>query len=102
MLHRFTRAVISCVALSLTSSPPASAQPQASGKAAAASSLGVDIDRLASAVEPELLAWRRHLHQNPELSNREVETAKYRRRAAQELRPRAADRDRQDRASLRC
>ena len=25
----------------------------------------------------ELIAWRRHLHQNPELSNREVETARY-------------------------
>ena len=33
--------------------------------------------RLAAAVEPELLQWRRHLHQNPELGNREVETAKY-------------------------
>ena len=27
--------------------------------------------------EKSLLVWRRHLHQNPELSNREVETAKY-------------------------
>jgi amidohydrolase len=36
-----------------------------------------EIDRLAAAVEPELIAWRRHLHQHPELSNREVETAKY-------------------------
>lgn len=25
----------------------------------------------------ELIAWRRHLHQHPELSNREVETARY-------------------------
>lgn len=41
------------------------------------SGLGPEIDRLASAVEPELLAWRRHLHQHPELSNRETETAKY-------------------------
>jgi amidohydrolase len=36
-----------------------------------------EIDRLAAAVEPELIAWRRHLHQHPELSNREFETAKY-------------------------
>jgi len=41
------------------------------------SPLTADIDRLAAAMEPELLQWRRHLHQNPELSNRETETAKY-------------------------
>jgi amidohydrolase len=43
----------------------------------AASSLGPEVDRLAVAVQPDMLAWRRHLHQHPELSNREVETAKY-------------------------
>ena len=42
-----------------------------------AAALGTQIDKLAAAVEPELLAWRRHLHQHPELSNREHETAKY-------------------------
>lgn len=42
-----------------------------------AQSLASEIDKLTSAVEPELIEWRRHLHQNPELSNREVETAKY-------------------------
>ncbi len=36
-----------------------------------------EIDKLVTAVEPELIQWRRHLHANPELSNREVETAKY-------------------------
>jgi amidohydrolase len=40
-------------------------------------SLSADIDKLVTAVEPELIQWRRHLHANPELSNREVETAKY-------------------------
>ena len=45
---------------------PASAQP-----------LSADIDKLSAAVEADLLVWRRHLHQHPELSNREVETAKY-------------------------
>lgn len=39
--------------------------------------LATEIDRLAAAAEPELLEWRRHLHANPELSNREFETAKY-------------------------
>jgi amidohydrolase len=39
--------------------------------------LAADIDRLTAAVEPELIQWRRYLHEHPELSNREVETAKY-------------------------
>jgi len=44
---------------------------------AAQQPLANEIDRLSAAVEPELIQWRRYLHQNPELSNREVETAKY-------------------------
>jgi amidohydrolase len=42
-----------------------------------AQSLSAEIDKLTAAVEADLLTWRRHLHQHPELSNREVETAKY-------------------------
>jgi len=45
--------------------------------AVTAQALSAEIDKLAIAVEPELIEWRRHLHQHPELSNREVETAKY-------------------------
>src|SRR5687768_1819074 len=43
----------------------------------APSPLAAEIDKLAAAAEQDLLAWRRHLHQHPELSNREFETAKY-------------------------
>src|SRR5688572_32917761 len=43
----------------------------------APAALSAGIDKLAAAVEPELLAWRRHLHENPELGNREVKTAAY-------------------------
>ena len=32
---------------------------------------------LIKAVEPELITWRRHFHENPELSNREFNTGKY-------------------------
>jgi amidohydrolase len=53
-----------------------SSPPQAP-PAAPASPLTAELDRLVTAVEPELLSWRRHLHQHPELSNRETETAKY-------------------------
>ena len=41
--------------------------------AAAPQSLSADIDKLTAAVEPELIQWRRYLHQNPELSNRETD-----------------------------
>ena len=39
--------------------------------------LTATIDKAAAAIEQEMLEWRRHLHQHPELSNREAETAKY-------------------------
>jgi amidohydrolase len=45
--------------------------------ATARQSLSADVDRLAAAAEADLIRWRRHLHQHPELSNREVETARY-------------------------
>ena len=35
------------------------------------------IDKLADQVEPHVIANRRHLHQHPELSNRETQTAAY-------------------------
>ncbi|MCH5683832.1 hypothetical protein LWM68_05910 [Niabella sp. W65] len=31
----------------------------------------------AQAVQPRLVEWRRHIHQNPELSNREFKTQQY-------------------------
>ncbi len=35
------------------------------------------VDDLSKAVEAEVIQWRRHLHQYPELSNREFKTAEY-------------------------
>ncbi len=43
--------------------------------AVAASSLAAQIDLGASAVEEQVIAWRRDLHQHPELGNREFRTA---------------------------
>jgi amidohydrolase len=37
----------------------------------------VKINKLSEDVEAKVIAWRRHLHENPELSNREFNTAKY-------------------------
>ncbi len=46
-------------------------------RAAGANPLAAEIDRRAAAVEAKMIEWRRHFHQNPELSGREVETAKF-------------------------
>jgi amidohydrolase len=36
-----------------------------------------DINSAAAKLMPKVIEWRRHLHQYPELSNREVKTAKF-------------------------
>jgi amidohydrolase len=41
------------------------------------SSLQKKIEAHASAIEQDMIRWRRHIHQNPELSNREYKTAEY-------------------------
>ena len=43
----------------------------------AAAAQSADVDRLADSVEADVIAWRHHLHQYPELSNREFKTAEY-------------------------
>lgn len=35
------------------------------------------VDQMADKIESKVIQWRHNLHQNPELSNREVKTAKY-------------------------
>ena len=40
------------------------------------SSLQNEIERLAKEVEPKVIEWRRDIHQNPELGNREFRTSK--------------------------
>ena len=37
----------------------------------------VNVEALADDVEPRVIAWRRHIHQHPELSYQEVKTAAY-------------------------
>ena len=41
---------------------------------ASAAEFGGRLDALADAVEPKVIAWRRDIHQHPELGNREVRT----------------------------
>ena len=45
--------------------------------AASASVQADDIKKQVAAIEPQVIEWRHHLHQNPELSNREFQTAAY-------------------------
>jgi amidohydrolase len=44
--------------------------------APAANPLAADVDRLSAEVNPQVVAWRRDFHKNPELGNSEVRTAK--------------------------
>jgi hypothetical protein len=39
-------------------------------------SLNLEQEERASALEPKLIGWRLHIHQHPELSNREVRTSR--------------------------
>jgi amidohydrolase len=41
------------------------------------SALKVQVDQMADAMQPKAITWRHHLHQYPELSNREFKTAAY-------------------------
>ncbi|MEL7308539.1 MAG: amidohydrolase, partial [Pseudomonadota bacterium] len=42
-----------------------------------ASDINSELKSANKSVSEKVVKWRRHLHQNPELSNREFETAKY-------------------------
>ena len=58
----------SAVVASLVATPAAALEP---------SPVAARIDASLAASREELVEWRRHLHQNPELGNREVETARF-------------------------
>ena len=51
---------------------PANAETRAS-----ANPLWAEIDKRTEAVLPKVVAWRRDIHQNPELGNREVRTVEH-------------------------
>jgi len=52
------------------------ALPAALGAQSGGSALAREIDRRAPSLEAKAVAWRRDIHQHPELSNREVRTSK--------------------------
>ena len=42
----------------------------------AANPLAADVERVSAEINPQVVAWRRDFHKNPELGNRETRTAK--------------------------
>jgi amidohydrolase len=63
------RNLVLALLVSILAIPPFSPLANAQG-------LELELDRLAAETEPLVIAWRRDIHQHPELSNREVRTAK--------------------------
>ena len=61
------------VLLALLAAAPA---PMSAQTAPAANPLAADVDRLSAEINPQVVAWRRDFHKNPELGNRETRTAK--------------------------
>jgi amidohydrolase len=61
--------LVLAAAAALLSPDPAPLRAQAEARLAA------ELDRLATQVQPRVVAWRRDIHQHPELSNRETRTA---------------------------
>jgi amidohydrolase len=56
--------IVACAPAALGEQPPSPPRP-----------LNTTVDRLAEAVNTKVIAWRRDLHEHPELGNREVRTA---------------------------
>jgi len=80
--HYSARLALGTLALAtgLLMQPAAQAQtataPQAATATPAAADLHTQIETRAKAIEAQLIAWRRDIHQNPELGNYEVRTSK--------------------------
>jgi len=50
--------------------------PMSAQTASPTNPLAADVDRVAAEINPQVVAWRRDFHKNPELGNRELRTAK--------------------------
>jgi amidohydrolase len=63
--------------LALLLATPAGLTPRLYAQSAPASNpLAADVDRLSAELNPQVVAWRRDFHKNPELGNRETRTSK--------------------------
>lgn len=76
MVHRRARLIrFGLLAGALACAQAGSAKASGASASASQSDLESHIARLISSVEPSVIAWRRQIHANPELGNREVATA---------------------------
>ncbi len=62
--------------LALIAGTPRTTQAQIAGNSASANRISAEIDRRAKELEPKVVAWRRDIHEHPELGNREFRTSK--------------------------
>jgi len=67
--------VVLCSHVGVMSMPALVSVANAAGQTPADAPLLAQIDRLVPKVQEQIVAWRRDLHEHPELSNREVRTA---------------------------
>lgn len=75
MMHR-KQLLIAIVALSFVAVNSSVAQPKNNARQSNDTQIKVRLDKLAEAIEPKVIAWRRDFHEFPELSNREFRTSK--------------------------
>lgn len=75
MMHR-KQLLIAIVALSFVAVNSSVAQPKNNTRQSNDTQIKVRLDKLAEAIEPKVIAWRRDFHEFPELSNREFRTSK--------------------------
>ncbi len=75
--HRSALPLLSLTALFALQLNLAPAARAAGTRPAAANPLAAEIDRRAAALDSDMISWRRQIHEHPELSGREVETAKF-------------------------
>src|SRR6187549_333940 len=69
--------VLAVVIVSTLLATQAGQQTRLYAQAAPASNpLAADVDRLSAEINPQVVAWRRDFHKNPELGNRETRTSK--------------------------
>ena len=74
--HSAILVAVSLIAGAAAVTPCVAQQPRARATRDAGSALHAELERRIPQVMPKVIAWRRDIHQHPELGNREVRTAK--------------------------
>ncbi|MEO7134983.1 MAG: amidohydrolase, partial [Vicinamibacterales bacterium] len=64
------------ITLLITLAAVLAARPLSAQTAPASNPLAADVEKVSAEINPQVVAWRRDFHKNPELGNRETRTAK--------------------------